>query len=117
MDSPDEIQRRLRVGFPVWHLVWHLGRYCLARHLARGVSNGLLVQSLGLFLLLDACRPDSLTVGGAVLGLQEWFEEVYGDGQDDRRVLLACDLAHRLKQPQLQRRRTFEPVGGLPESL
>src|SRR5215203_5254672 len=117
-DSPDEIQRRLTVGFPVWHLVWHLGRYRLARHLARSVSYGLLIQLLGLLLLLAARGPDSLPVGGgAVLGLQEWLEEVKRYGQDDGRVLLRGDLAHRLKEPQLQSRRTLESIGGLPEAL
>src|SRR5215213_6148938 len=58
--APDEIQRRLTVGFPIWRLVWHLGRYRLARHLACGLSYGLLVEALGLFLLLAARRPDSL---------------------------------------------------------
>src|SRR5215212_680140 len=104
----------LTVGFPVWHL----GRYRLTRHLARSVSDGLLIQPLGLFLLLAPCRPDSLTVGGGtVLGLKERFEEVKGYGQDDRGVLLRGYLAHRLKQPQLQRRRALKPVCGLPESL
>src|SRR5215210_8702503 len=102
----------LTVGFPVWHL----GRHLLARYLAPSLSNSLLIQALGLFLLLEARRPDSLPVR-SVLGLEEWPEEVYGNGQDDSRVLLACDLPHRLKQPQLQRRRALQPVRGLPEAL
>src|SRR5215218_10241192 len=117
MASSDEMQRQLTVGFPVWHLVWHLGRYCLARHLVFSLSDGLLVEALGLFLLLDACRPDSLTVRGTVCGLHEGSDQVYGNGQDYGRVLLACDLAHRLKQPQLQRCRALQPVCRLPESL
>jgi hypothetical protein len=44
-------------------------------------------------------------------------EEVQGNGQDDGGVLVDGDLAHRLKEPQLQRRRALEPVGGLPEAL
>src|SRR5215212_8358887 len=87
----------LTVGFTVWHL----GRNLLARHLACGLSYGLLVEALGLFLLLVARRPDSLPIG-SVLGLEERPEEVYRDGQDDSRVLLTRDLAHRLKQPELQ---------------
>src|SRR5215203_4252311 len=117
MASPCEIQRRLTVRFPVWRLVWHLGRYRLAGHLARGVSYGLLVEALGLFLLLAPCRPDSLAIGGSVLGLEERLEEVYGDGQDDGGVLIDGDLPHRLKQPQLQRCRALQPISGLPETL
>src|SRR5215211_283819 len=106
-------ESRLTVSFPVWHL----GRYLLARDLAPSVSYGLLVKALGLFLL-DARRPYFLAVGGgSVLGLEERPEEIYRDGQDYGRVLLACDLPHRLKQPQLQRRRALEPVGSLPEAL
>src|SRR5829696_199022 len=112
------IQRCLTVGFPVWHLVWHFGRDFLARYLARSVSYGLLIQPLCLFLLLTPRRPDSLPVGGgSVLGLKERLEEVKGYGQDDGRVLLRGDLAHRLEQPQLQSRRTLQTVGGLPEAL
>jgi hypothetical protein len=44
------------VGFPVRHR----GRNLLARHLECGLSYGLLVEALGLFLLLAARRPDSL---------------------------------------------------------
>ena len=58
---------------------------------------GLLVKALGLSLLLAARHPDSLAVGGPVLGLQEWLKEVKGYGQDDGRVLLRGDLSHRLK--------------------
>src|SRR5215203_6129127 len=119
MASPDEIQRRLTVGFPVWRLVWHLGRYRLARHLARGISYGLLVEALGLFLLLAPCRPDSLPVGrgGSVLRLQERLEEVYRDGQDDGGVLVYCDLSHSLKEPKLQSSRALQTVRCLPEAL
>src|SRR5829696_5585640 len=112
------IQRCLTVGFPVWHLVWHFGRDFLARYLARSVSYGLLIQPLCLFLLLTPRRPDSLPVGGgSVLGLEEWLEEVKRYGQDDGRVLLRGDLAHRLEQPQLQSRRALQTVGGLPKPL
>ena len=59
----------LPVGFPVWHLAAHR----LARHLARGVSDGLFVEALGLplgfSLLLAPRRPDPLAVR-SVLGLQ-----------------------------------------------
>src|SRR5215211_3935266 len=68
----------LTIGFPVWHL----GRNLLARYLAPSVSYGLLVEALGLFLLLEARRPDSLPIG-SVLALKERPEEVYRDGQDD----------------------------------
>src|SRR5215211_20642 len=113
--SPDEIQRRLTVAFPVWRLVWHLGRHRLARHLACGVSYCLLVEALGLFLLFAPCCPDPLAVGGgAVLGLEERLEEVNRNRQDDGRVLLAGDLTHRLEQPKLQRRRALQTVCGLP---
>src|SRR5215212_9984029 len=104
----------LTFGFPVWHLAFNL----LARHLSRSVSNGLLIQALGLFLLLAARRPDSLAIGGgSVLGLKERLEEVKRYGQDDGGVLLRGDLAHRLKEPELQRRRALESIGGLPEAL
>src|SRR5215218_5879069 len=105
-------ESRLTVSFPVWHL----GRNLLARYLAPSLSYGLLVEALGLFLLLQARRPHSLPIG-SVLGLEEWPEEIYWDGQDYGRVLLACDLPHRLKQPELQSRRALEPVGSLPEAL
>src|SRR5215213_10023981 len=110
--STSSLERCLTVGFSVWHL----GRNLVARHLACGLSYGLLVEALGLFLLLEARRPDSLPVG-SILALKEWPEEVYGDGQDDGGVLLACDLAHRLKQPELQGRRALQTVCGLPEAL
>src|SRR5215207_56768 len=91
-------ESRLTVRFPVWHL----GRNLLARHLACGFSYGLLVKARGFFLLLAACRPDFLAVGGgSVLGLEERPEEIYRDGQDDGRVLLGGDLAHSLKEPKL----------------
>src|SRR5215211_3976257 len=108
-------EMELTVSFPVWHL----GRNILARHLACGFSYCLLVKALGLFLLLAARCPDFLAVGGggSVLGLKERLEEVYGDGQDDGRVLLRGDLPHRLKQPQLQGRRALQTVCGLPEAL
>src|SRR5687767_13294498 len=99
-------ERELTVGFPVWHL----SRNLLARYLAPSVSYGLLVEALGLFLLLEARSPHSLPIG-SVLALKEWPEEVYGDGQDDGRVLLRGDLAHRLKQPQLEGRRALQTVG------
>ena len=58
----------LTVGFPVGHL----GRNLLARHLARGVSDGLLVQALclplGLFLLLAPRSPDPLAGGITTIG-------------------------------------------------
>src|SRR5215213_7910130 len=107
-------ERELTVGFPVWHL----GRNRLARHLACGLSYGLLVEALGFFLLLQARRPYFLAIGGgSVLGLQERLEEVYGDGQDDGGVLVDRDLPHRLKQPELQRRRALQTVCCLPEAL
>src|SRR5215211_7527878 len=105
--STSSLERCLTVGFSVWHL---------ARYLAPSLYHGLLVEALGLFLLLEARRPDSLPIG-SVLGIQERLEEVYGDGQDNGGVLLACDLAHRLKQPQLEGRGALEPVGSLPEAL
>ena len=51
---------RLTVGFAVRHL----RRNLLTRHLACGLSYGLLVEALGLFLLLEARRPYFLAVGG-----------------------------------------------------
>src|SRR5215204_6697245 len=110
--STSSLESCLTVGFSVWHL----GRHLLARDLAPSVSYGLLVEAFGLFLLLEARRPHSLPIG-SVLGLEEWPEEVYRDGQDDGRVLLAGDLAHRLKQPQLEGRRALQPVGSLPQAL
>src|SRR5215203_5806946 len=110
--STSSLERCLTVGFSVWHLAWHF----LARDLAPSVSYGFLVEALGLFLLLEARRPDSLPIG-SVLALKKWPEEVYRDGQDDGGVLLGGDLPHRLKEPELQRRRALEPVGSLPEAL
>src|SRR5215217_6133723 len=110
--STSSLERCLTVGFSVWHL----GGHFLARYLACGLSNGLLVEALGLFLLLEARCPDPLAIG-SVLGLEEGFEEVKGYGQDDRGVLLRGDLAHRLKQPKLQRRRALQTVCCLPEAL
>src|SRR5215213_1649707 len=110
--STSSLERCLTVGFSVWHL----GGHFLARYLACGLSYGLLVAAFGLFLLLEARRPDSLPVG-SVLRLQEWLKEVKGYGQDDGRVLLRGDLPHRLKQPQLQGRRALQTVCGLPEAL
>src|SRR5215203_381029 len=103
--STSSLVRCLTVGFSVWHL----GRNLLARHLACGLSYGLLVEALGPYFLAVG--------GGSVLGLQERLEEVKGYGQDDGRVLLRGDLAHSLKQPQLQSRRALQSVGGLPEAL
>src|ERR671921_954469 len=107
-------EMELTVSFPVWHL----GRNLLPRHLALGLSYGLLVEAFGFFLLLDARRPYFLAIGGSsVLGLQERLEEIYGNRQDDRGVLVYGDLPHRLKQPQLQRRRALQTVCCLPETL
>src|SRR5215213_6197569 len=109
--STSSLERSLTGGFSVWHL----GRNLVARHLAPSLSYGLLVAAFGLFLLLEARRPHSLPIG-SVLALKKWPEEVYGDGQDDGRVLLACDLPHRLKQPKLQSRWALQTVGSLPEA-
>src|SRR5215212_7133762 len=112
--STSSLESCLAVGFSVWHL----GRNLVARYLACGLSYGLLVEALGFFLLLEACRPDFLAVGGgSVLRLEERLEEVKGYGQDDGRVLLRGDLAHRLKEPQLEGRRALQTVGSLPEAL
>src|SRR5215203_1078964 len=86
MASLSSFERRLLVGFPVWHLAAHF----LARHLWRDISDGLLVETLGLpfglpfglSLLLAPRRPDPLAVG-SVLGLQKGAEEIYGYGQHD----------------------------------
>src|SRR5215218_5738786 len=109
--STSSLERCLTGGFSVWHLALNL----LARDLACGLSYGFLVEAFGIFLL-EARRPDSLPIG-SVLALKEWPEEVYRDGQDDGGVLLACDLAHRLKQPKLQGRRALQTVGSLPQAL
>src|SRR5918995_2894111 len=105
-------EMELTVSFPVWHL----GRNLLARHLALGLSYGLLVEALGFFLLLEAGCSDPLPIG-SVLGLQERLEEVYGNRQDDGGVLVDRDLPHRLKQPKLQRRGALQSVCCLPEAL
>src|ERR671910_261370 len=109
----------LEQGLTTSFSIWHFGRYLLARHLAPGLSHGLLVQPLGLFLLLKARRPNFLAIGGggSVLGLEERLEEVYGHGQDDGGVLVYCDLSHRLEQPKLQRGRALQTVCSLPEAL
>src|SRR5215210_1403258 len=66
---------------------------------------------------LPRAEPSWPPFGSAVPGIHERSEEVYGNGQDDREVLVYCDLPHRLKQPELQRRRTLQPIGSLPEAL
>src|SRR5687768_6931898 len=101
----------LRVGFPVWHLCRNL----LARHLARGLADGLLVEALGL-LVLEPCSPGHLA-RGTILGLQKGPEEVYRDGQYYGGVLLGGDLTHRLEKPQLEGRRALQALGGLPEAF
>src|SRR5215210_4686351 len=78
------------------------------------VGDGLLVEALRL-LVLEPGRPGPLA--RAVLALKEGLEEVEGYGQDDRGVLVDGDLAHRLEEPELQRRRALEAVCGLPEAL
>src|SRR4028118_422988 len=101
MASLSSFMRRLLIGFPVWHLAAHFP----ARHLARGVSDGLLVELLGLpprpllsgppaallglpglplaLLLFPAPgRLPPLAVG-PVLGLQKGAEQIYGYGQHD----------------------------------
>src|SRR5829696_2116708 len=50
-------------------------------------------------------------------GVQVGLEEVKRDGQDDGRVLLCGDLAHRLEEPQLQGCGALEPIRCLPEAL
>src|SRR5215211_77131 len=50
-------------------------------------------------------------------GVQVGLEEVQRDGQDDGRVLLCGDLAHRLEEPQLQCRRALQPIRCLPQAL
>src|ERR671910_6872 len=108
----------LEQGLTTSSSIWHFGRYLLARHLARGLSYGLLVEALGFFLLLDARSSDFLAVGGGtVLGLQERLEEVYGNGEDDGGVLVDGDLPHRLKQPKLQCCGALQTVCCLPEAL
>src|SRR5215217_604366 len=111
--------RGLTVGFPVRHL----SRNLLARHLARDVSDGLLIKPLGLLLFLQPLplRPRLVVAAGAIAGAvghaQVGPKEAYGNGQDDGGVLLACYLAHRLEEPQLQRLRTLQSVRCLPETL
>jgi hypothetical protein len=56
-------ERCLTVGFSVRHLGGHL----LARHLVRGVPEGLLVEALCLFFLAP-CRPDFFAVRGDSVG-------------------------------------------------
>src|SRR5215216_1396545 len=111
MASLSRLESRLTLGFPVWHL----GRNLLARHLARGFSHSLLVQPLGLFLLATR-RPHSLPVG-SILRLKEWPEEVQRDRKNNGGILVDGDLAHRLEQPELQRRRALQPIGRLPQAL
>src|SRR5215217_119993 len=111
MASLSRLESRLTLGFPVWHL----GRNLLARHLARGFSHSLLVQPLGLFLLATR-RPHSLPVG-SILRLKEWPEEVQRNRKNNGGILVDGDLAHRLEQPELQRRRALQPIGRLPQTL
>src|SRR5215213_1550680 len=69
--------------------------------LARDVPDGLLIKPLGLhfFLASLTLRPRLVVAAGAVRHAQVGPKEVYGDGQDDGGVMLACDLAHRLEEP------------------
>src|SRR5215211_7874559 len=50
-------------------------------------------------------------------GVQVGLEEVQRDGQDDGRVLLCGDLAHRLEEPQLQGCGALEPISSLLETF
>src|SRR5215218_11492854 len=96
--STSSLERYLTVGFSA---VWHLGRNLLARYLACGVSYGLLVEALGLLFLLALCHPAPL-FRRPIPRFHEWSDQVYGDRQDDRGVLVYCNLPHRLKQTKLQ---------------
>src|SRR5215212_9221969 len=86
----------------------------VGRRLGRDVADDFIVKLLGFFSLVPGGAGGPV---GAVCGLHEGSDQVYGYRQDYGRVLLRGYLAHRLKQPQLEGRRTFKPVGGLPESL
>src|SRR5829696_4917484 len=87
--------------------------------LARDVPHSLLVEALGFLFFLQPLplRPRLVVAAGAVGHAQVGPKEVYGDGQDDGGVLLARDLAHRLKEPELQRLRALQTIRGLPEAL
>src|SRR5215213_9370651 len=96
-------------------LLWLVrGLISVGRRLGRDVADNFIVKLLGFFSLVPGGAGGPV---GAVCGLHEGSDQVYGYRQDYRGVLVDRDLAHRLKQPELQRRRTFEPVCGLPESL
>src|SRR5215210_965494 len=85
-----------------------------------GLPDGPLVVALGRPFLPAPHRrrlPPSVPVARAVRPRQVWTEEVYRDRDDDGGVVLRGDLAQGLEQPELQRRRALEDVGGLPQTL
>src|SRR5215203_1750308 len=87
--------------------------------LAAGLSHGLLVEALGLPLLAAPSCPRLLgvTVAGAVRASKIRAQQIYGDRQDDRGVVLRGDLCQRLEEPELQRCRALEPLGSVVQAL
>src|SRR5215216_3148486 len=89
--------------------------------LAAGLSHGLFVEALGLLFLPTAAprrpRLAGLSLARAVRTSKIGTEQIYRDRQDHRGVVLRRDLGQRLEEPELKRRGTFEPLGGVVQAL
>src|SRR5215212_4047217 len=89
--------------------------------LAAGLSHGLLVEALGLLFLPAAAprrlRKADLFLAGAVRTSKIGAEEIYRNRKDHGRVVLGGDLGQRLEEPELKRRGTLEPFGGVVQAL
>src|SRR5215213_10014242 len=87
--------------------------------LAAGLSHGLLVEALGFLFFPESRRPclTSLSVAGAVRPFKIGTEQIYRNRQDHGGVVLRRDLRQRLEEPELKRRGTLEPLGGVVQAL